>query len=675
MLRFKKWKISQGKDFSLISQKYSVCSLAAKVAAARKNTIGEKELFSKSDGIYSPFELKDMDRAAEKINDAVDNGLKITVYGDYDTDGVTATVILYSYLEAMGADVSFYIPDREKEGYGLNADAVKKLADEGCQLIITVDNGIAAVEEIKLAKSLGIEVVVTDHHKPQANLPDCIVVDPHRADCQSKFKDICGAFVAFKLVAALDGGDYNGAFEQYAELVAVATIADVVPLVSENRTIVRLGLEKMRETSNLGLLSLIDASLSPDAEINSNAVTYSIVPRINAAGRMGSARRAAELLICDDEQYAAELCEEICAENNRRKEIENDILEQIEVKFQKEPSLLSDRVIVVCGDGWHHGVLGIVASKVVEMTGKPALVLSNDGDSATGSGRSVEGFSLFDALCSCGDVFTKFGGHSLAVGVTLDSDKVSLFRRLINDYARDKFLYMPENFISADAVISPSEITLAAVKELSLFEPFGKDNPSPTFALLNQSVQKFSAIGNAKHTRFSLSDGKTQYTALYFGKSTDEFKLLEGRRADLLVRLKVNVYAGQQSVTVQVVSIRPSAVDDDLFFKEKQLFDAVMRKEPLSKAQAEHIMPTREQAAEVYRFIKQAGGFGDSEDMLWFIFSEKMSRAKLSVILKAFEQSNLLETVNGCLTLPAAQDKKDLFGCDILKFISGYLQK
>ncbi|MBQ8338260.1 MAG: single-stranded-DNA-specific exonuclease RecJ, partial [Oscillospiraceae bacterium] len=535
---FKRWNVASAADFSHFMQKYSVCSLAAKVAASRINSLSEKELFSKGDSIYSPFELKDMDRAADRINEAIDSGEKITVYGDYDADGVTATVILHSYLEAMGADVNYYIPSREGEGYGLNTNAIQTLADEGTELIVTVDNGIAAVEEIEFAKSLGIEVVVTDHHMPQSDLPDCIIVDPHREDCPSKFKDICGAFVAFKLVAALDGGDYDGAFEQYAELVATATLADVVPLVDENRTIVRLGLEKMRQTDNLGLRALLSASLSQDGAIDSTSVTYGIIPRINAAGRMGDAKRAAELLLCDDEERAEQLCDLICSENNKRKSIETEILDEIKEMSDKDPSLLKGRVVVVCGEGWHHGVLVIVASTLVEMTGKPSIVLSSDGESATGSGRSVEGFSLFDAMSHCSSLFTRFGGHSLACGVTLDLDKVSALRQKINDYAKAHYTYMPQNVVEADAVITADEISLHAGKELSNFEPFGKDNPSPAFAVLNLTLTKLASIGNGKHTRLSLYDGKNSFSALYFGVAANELRFFEGRYIDIIARLK-----------------------------------------------------------------------------------------------------------------------------------------
>lgn len=673
MHSFKKWNIANTESFRSVSEKYSVCSLAAKAASSRLSSISEKDLFSPQDFVASPFELIDMDRAAERVNEAIDNGEKIVVYGDYDADGVTATVILTSYLEAMGADVSFYIPSREDEGYGLNTSAIQRLCDEGCNLILTVDNGIAAIDEIEFAKSLGMDVVVTDHHMPQGEIPDCIVVDPHREDCPSKFKDICGAFVAFKLVAALDGGDYDEAFFQYAELVALATIADVVPLIDENRTIVRLGIRRMRKTNNLGLCALIIAALSEGTEIDSNSVTYAIVPRINAAGRMSNAGRAAELLLCEDEQAAEELAAELCRDNEKRKNIEADILSKIEEMSLSQPQLFSDRVVVVCGEGWHHGVLGIVASKLVEKTGKPAIVLSEENGVATGSGRSVEGFNLFDALCSCSEIFERFGGHSLAAGVTVKVENITEFREKINAYAAQEFPYMPINTLSADAAIDPGEITLAAVRELAMFEPFGKSNAAPVFAILGASLTGSTPIGNGKHTRLSFAYDKFNFSALCFGSLADEFSPFLGKKVDILVRLKPNVYNDIESVTIQIVDIRPSGINDELFFKEKQLFEMAERCERLTAKQAQYLMPSREEAVELYKILKRNGSYNFGEDMLWWQLSGKINRAKLSVIVKAFEESSLASVKAGKIEILEASQKQDLFQCSILKNISGYL--
>lgn len=672
MLEFNKWNIKNAPDYHSLCSKYGVSEICAKVAAARILDLGEDELFSHNDAISSPFELKDMDRAIDRINEAVDLGQKITVYGDYDADGVTATVILHSYLEAIGADVSYYIPKREGEGYGLNVDAIKKLYDEGCELIVTVDNGISAVDEIEYVKSLGMDIVVTDHHKPQSVLPDCIVVDPHRADCGSKFKDICGAFVAFKLVAALDDGDYEGAFEQFAELVTIATLADVVPLVSENRTVVRLGLERIKNTDNLGLCALMRAAFSENYDIDATSVAFGIVPRINAAGRMGDAANAVRLLLSEDEQTAELLCNEICAQNDKRKNIEQQILEEIDEIFAIDPSILAHRVVVVSSKGWHHGVLGIVASKIVEKTGKPAIILSEDDGVAIGSGRSVEGFSLFDAASYCKDLFTKFGGHSLAVGVTLDADKVAVFRNKINRFAEQNYKFMPQRTLTADAVISPAEITLAAVKELSLLEPTGKDNPAPVFALLDVTVGKISSIGNGKHSRLALRHENTFLNAVYFGKTVNELSFYADKRVDLLVSLKINVYMDTQSVSLQILDMRPSGINDELFFKEKALADSATRFEELTGKEANYLMPQHNEAAQVYKTIKLIAPEQCYADAIWYTLGGKINRAKLGVILEAFCESELAKNVNGQIRLLKTESKKDLFASDILRHISGY---
>lgn len=672
-MEFKKWTVSDSTDYSNISKKYNLSPLCAKAVCARLSTISESELFSEDFYLNSPWDLKDMDRAVDRINEAIDMGQKIIVYGDYDADGVTATVILTSYLEAMGADVNFYIPSRDEEGYGLNTSALKMLSDHGCELVITVDNGISAVNEIEYAKSLGMDVVVTDHHKPQAVLPDCIVVDPHRADCKSKFKDICGAFVAFKLVAALDGGEYDGAFEQFAELVTIATLADVVPLVSENRSIVKLGLERIKNTDNLGLRALMDAAFSENYDINATSVAFGIAPRINAAGRMGDACRAAKLLLTENEQDAYELCDEICRENDKRKNTEQSILEDIERIFEAKAEIPSQRVIVVSNPGWHHGVLGIVASRIVEKFGKPAIVLSQDGKAATGSGRSVEGFSLFDAVSYCSDIFTKFGGHSLAVGVSLDSDKIELFRAKINEYAKQNYTYMPVKTLTADAVISPDEITLAAIKELSVLEPTGKDNPAPVFVLENVLLEKTASIGNGKHTRLSLKSENKYFNAVLFGTPEGSLSPLLGRRVDLMVSLGVNIYGGNESVNMRVFDIRPCGINDNLFFKEKQLFELCENSEPLTVKQAKYLMPTRDEAKEVFKILRLSPLNKASADLIWYKLLGKINRAKIEVILSALCQSGIADFSGGEYGLVDTQDKKDLFACNILKHISGYL--
>lgn len=672
MISFKKWQIKDCSGYKRIMDEYGVSSLAAKAVASRLSKIREYELFEEDYTLRSPFELMDMQDAVDRINLAVDEEKKILVYGDYDADGVCATAILYSYLEVMGADVEFYIPTRE-EGYGLNYDAIDEFSKKGVNLIVTVDNGVSAVEEIEYAKSLGIEVVVTDHHMPQQTLPDCIVVDPHRKDCPSKFKEICGAFVALKLVAALEGGEYEMVIEQYGDLAAIATLGDVVPLVEENRVIVKLGIKALLQTDKIGLLELINACYSDEIKLDATAVSFGIVPRINAAGRMGSADRAVRLLLTEDENEARELSSEICRENENRKNIESDILENIEKEFVLHPEILNNRIIVVTLKNCHHGVLGIVASRVVDKYGKPAIILSEEDGVSSGSGRSVEGFDLFEALVSCQELFERFGGHSLAAGVTLESCKVNKLCRLINEYAAQKYQFMPEKILTADAEISPSEINLMAVNELNVIAPFGKDNNEPIFAIKGVTVSGVSSIGNGKHSRLSLSVDNFNFSAVLFGTDSQTLSVFEGKKTDVLVKLKVNSYQGIDSVSVQIVDIRPEKINDELFFKEKQLFNIALLGENLTSKQAKYLMPTLDEAKDIYKIIKSMPNYDKGVDTLWWQLSGKVSRAKLGVILQAFAENQLVSLNSGkIVTLPVAE-KKDLFNCDILKHVSYYL--
>ncbi|MDE7278333.1 MAG: single-stranded-DNA-specific exonuclease RecJ, partial [Oscillospiraceae bacterium] len=384
----------------------------------------------KGERLSDPFLVKDMREAADIILAAVDSGKKICVYGDYDCDGITATALLYSYIECIGGDVRYYINDRS-EGYGLCADALRRLADESTELIVTVDNGISAVNEAALTKELGIELVITDHHQPGEVLPAAAaVVDPHRDDDLSPFKDLCGCGVALKLIAAMDGGSYDSALEQFSDLAAIATVADVVPLAGENREIVRLGLRYLENTENAGLQALMEAA-SVKLPVTSTQAAFSIAPRINASGRFASASEAVELLLCEDPDDAAEIAARLNSLNSERKKTEADIMEEIRGSILQDPRILYERVLFLYGEGWHHGVIGIVAAKLVERFGKPVFILSDDGDEARGSARSVAGFSVHKALTACSEVLTKFGGHSGAGGFSLKKENIGAFNEAL----------------------------------------------------------------------------------------------------------------------------------------------------------------------------------------------------------------------------------------------------
>ena len=460
----KKWVVSDcDKDVAAsLAENCGVDPFAAYLLCSRGMTDDfEVESFLYDTDLSDPYTLPDMEKAVERINKAIEDGEKITVFGDYDADGVTSTALLYSYLCSRGANVDYYIPDREGEGYGMSVEAVDVLKSRATSLIITVDNGISAIEEIKHAKEIGIDVVVTDHHRVGDELPDAVaVVDPHREDSFCEFSDWAGVGVAFKLVCALENGEDYDVLEKYGDLVTVGTIADIVSLKGENRIIVRSGIAIINAsfqdgTLRKGLASLFEIS-GNNGVIDSASVAYRIAPRINAAGRMGSAERAVKLLLTDSPQEAKELSEEISQANAQRQVTETEISEAAIEFIESRPDIKYSRVIVVEGEDWHQGVIGIVASRLTERYGKPCIVISKNGDIAKGSGRSIEGFCLYDALAYCSDILVQYGGHVLAAGLTVESNKIDLFREKINEFALKGDAAVP--VLNIDCKINPVSI-------------------------------------------------------------------------------------------------------------------------------------------------------------------------------------------------------------------------
>ena len=418
----KKWELSKGdpQTARLLAEECGISPLAASVLIGRGRASYEKAAAFLSGGeeLSSPFDLADMDAAAARINRAIDEGQPIAIYGDYDCDGITASAMLYTYLSSIGADVSCRIPEREGDGYGLNPGAVRALAEEGTELLITVDNGISALEEIALANVLGMDVVVTDHHQPGDSLPPALaVVDPHRKDDTSGCRYLCGAGVVFKLIAALEDGGYQTPLEQFSDLLAVGTIGDVVPLSGENRALVRMGLQRLAMTDHPGLSALMEVSSVRPDRLTAQTVSFSLVPRINAAGRMGSAKTALRLLLSEDDGEARAIAAELNEYNRERQSLEQEIISSAEALLLQDPSLTEGRLLILRGDGWSHGVIGIVCSRLLERYGKPVLLCCPEGDgSLRGSGRSLGDFHLIRALSANDRWLTRYGGHKLAAG-------------------------------------------------------------------------------------------------------------------------------------------------------------------------------------------------------------------------------------------------------------------
>ncbi len=611
------------------------------------NTIDKAREFFACDRLSDPFELKDMDRAVETIRSALDAGDKITVYGDYDCDGVTATVMLYGYLEAMGADVEYYIPDRS-EGYGMNIPAVTRILDGGTRLIITVDTGITAIDEAALIKERGARLVITDHHQPSEQLPVCdACVDPHRADDGSSFKELCGAGVALKLLCALEG-DEEFIAEQYADLAAVGTIGDVMPIRGENRYIVRRGLDSIHTGQNPGLTRLIRASgVSPES-VTSTQIVYSVAPRINSAGRMvtggktAGADKAARLLMTDNAQDAASLAEELCLLNDERKKAESDILSAVYEEISHDPRILNERIIMIAKEGLQSGIIGIIASKLTEKYAKPSMVITIEGDTAHGSMRSIEGFSAHKLLTACSEPLTRFGGHAMAGGFTLPADRLGEFKELVYRTAREHRQKMPAPCIHADMEVTGAELTVENVRLLQRLEPFGEGNPQPLFLLKNCVLLSKHPVKDGKYTSFEVSSGGETLRCITFKTPYEMFFNKAGDNIDLLVNVELREYNGRTSVSVKTVDMRPSGFNEDRFFAAKRVYEEIKRGEGCDKRLAPRVMPRgREDLAAVYKLVREHGGQMSAEDMC--VYGSGLNYCMLRVALDAFERAGLIK--------------------------------
>lgn len=611
--------------------------------------------------MLDPFSLADMEKAVERIEAAIQNGESMAVFGDYDADGITATALLYSYLKSRRAAVTRYIPDRMSEGYGLNANAVRKLAGEGVKLIVTVDNGVSAIEEAALCRELGVDLIVTDHHKVGDVLPDAVaVVDPHRPDCPSDFKELSGVGVAFKLVSALEGGDEDTVLDSYADLAALGTIGDVVTLRGENRSLVRNGLRMINTEPGLGIRALLEKAGAGGKKVNAVTAAFTLCPRINAAGRMGSAYKALDLLLSTDPAEADALAEEIKSMNFFRQKTESEIFDSVKELFAENPSLALDKVVVVDGEGWHQGVIGIVASRIVESTGRPAIVISRDGENARGSCRSIEGFSVFNALEAVSDCLTHFGGHTLAAGLGLESSRIEEFRRRINEYAADFDMPFPVQKI--DCRINPKSVSSDILDSLDILEPFGAGNPQPCFGLYGMKIDDFNSIGDGRHMRLMLSKGDTRITAVYFGMAEKQFPFVRGDTVDIAANLDRNVYNGETRVSVNVRNIRPSHTDEQAVLHGLRLYERVMSGESLTKEEAAAAYPDRELQIKVFMHIKGTKPVdGSYETICLHIGNNGTDICKAAVCIAVMEEMGVIaKNSSGRLYAPDTGKKVDL---------------
>lgn len=640
----KQWKIAKADEniCSEILRKTNLSKTVAEILVSRGFTnLSELNEFFNGDELEDPYCVKDMDKAVEAVNRALQKGEKICIYGDYDCDGVTSTTILYSYLEMMGADVSYYIPERS-EGYGLNKLAIDKIFHDGVSLIVTVDNGISAIDEADYIKALDMELVITDHHQPPDVLPKAAaVVNPHRSDCCSKFKELSGAGIALKLIAAIDG-DYSAVLEQFGEIASIGTIADIVSLTGENRIIVRRGLEYLKNTENIGLSRLMEkCSLSPD-KINSSSIAFTIAPKINAAGRFGSAETALQALINEDES-AEEFADELIFLNSKRQETQDKILAEILAFIDEYPDILHERVLVLAGRGWHHGVIGIVAAKLLNLFAKPVFLISlNDDGIGVGSARSVEGYNIFDALSVCKKILVKFGGHEKAGGFTVKEENIESFKEILLNYSEKNFHKMPKLMICADKVIAPSELSVENIKSMSVLEPYGEGNKEPVFAMLGATVLSIYSIGKGRHSRVTVSYGGKSEQILFFNFPNSSLEFSRGDKIDMLTNISVNEYNGNKSLMIKVMDYRLSGINQSRYFAAFDAYEAFKRGEHLDISYIKAMNPERAELVAVYKTVQELKTV--KFDKLYFsLISKNINYAKLRICLDVFEELGLVE--------------------------------
>ena len=687
-MRYKQWKIAHPSPAGRAQlERAGIPSLLACVLSARGVTEPEqawKLLTPGEEPLLDPMLLKDMDRAVLRVTRALKRGETIAVYGDYDVDGITATCLLTDCLTRLGGRVRSYIPDRLEEGYGLNQEAVLHLAQQGVTLIITVDCGITAAREVEFARELGIDVVITDHHECKQAIPEAAaVVDPHRPDCPYPFKGLAGVGVALKLAMAAAGPDRAGlVFREYADLAAVGTVADVMPMTGENRTIVQTGLAALAHPRRVGLAQLMDEAGLGDKPVTSVSIGYTLAPRINAAGRMGQADLAAELLLTRDPGRAAALAQELCALNRERQTIECEIFQECVQRLERRPQ---SGVILLADKHWHQGVVGIVASRLTEKYSCPAFMVCLDQGMGKGSCRSWGGVNLFHLLTQCQDLLEGFGGHAMAAGFTVREENIpALERRLRQLVLEEQAGEELPSLLEIDAAVLPQELTVEAVEALDALEPCGAGNPRPVLVLTGAHVISAAQVGRGRHLKLRLEGRGVPLDAIFFSVDGSELGLTPGCRVDVAFYPQINDFRGVRSVQLQVVDLRHAMTRAQL---EQSIYGKYRRGEPLSPQEAQSLLPTRAEFVCLWRYLeRQCAGQTFLEDTLARI-AQKSARSggqserpnHTLVCLEVMEERGLisLERQSGRvqITLHRLEHKVDLNASAILRRLREAMQE
>ena len=668
---------SDAKYSSVLSAQQKENALLAGILTARGITDPAEALtlLAGEEDLSDPFLLTDMQKACERIWQAIDNGETIVVFGDYDVDGVTATALLYQHLKGMGATVKCMLPSREGDGYGLSRNAIQSIHDKGYQLIVTVDNGISAVEEAEFAAELGIDLIITDHHLPPETLPKAVaVVDPRRLDDHSPFKGLCGAGVAFKLCAALDGCPPEEMLDYCGDLAAVGTVADVMPLVGENRTLVKAGLRQLQQTDRPGLEALLEEVGLAGRPITAENISYAIAPRINAAGRMDSAVTALQLVLCEDPDRAEELAHKLNEINVKRQETELEIFKAAQVLLEQQPERLEDRVMLLWGRDWHPGVIGIVASRLVERTGRPVIVVTVDEHGeCKGSGRSVPGFNLHACIGSCADLLIRYGGHAMAAGLSVREENLPELRRRLNEWAARECPVLHTAPLECDLPIHLDRVTVDSVRRIDALAPFGAENPTPVFLLQSAVVDGVYPVSEGRHSRLRLRQGNASVYAVWFGMPPEQLPYTMGDVVDAALNLSVYESARGAQLSGRILDLHPAGLGTKLS-EQAALVAALRRGTPLTAEQKTLITPDRSHIITVYRELQARRWHAEDLQPLCAKLGEE-NTGKTLVAVTALEQVGLIATVEkggaNYLELVPAQGKKNLADAPILKCLEG----
>ena len=555
----KKWECSSADETKVneLIEKYKLSSILANILVKRDIENIDKFLSPTRHDFHDPFLMPDMDKAVQRLIKAIEDNQKIMIFGDYDADGITSITVLKKFLNERGMEVGTYIPNRLNEGYGLNKEAIKQIFEQGYTLMITVDCGISGIEEVEYANSLGMETIITDHHEPAESLPNAYaVIDAKRKDNEYPFNQLAGVGVVFKVIQAISQklGLEEKDYLKYLDFVCVGTISDIVPLVDENRVIAKLGLKLVEVTRNIGLKTLIDSI--GFKEINSSVISFGVAPRINACGRMGHAQEALDLFLCDDANEAKEIATRLNAFNQERQAKERAICEQVVEQIEAGEK---DKTCIVLGhENWHHGIIGIVSSKVTEMYFKPSILICFEGDEGKGSGRSIPGFDLHEALMKCSDTIEKFGGHSMAIGITVKKDKFEEFKQEFEEYAKSCNISEIVPVVQIDEEVNLKDICIDDVRSIKLLEPFGEANKMPIFLFKNLKINAIRTLSDGKHLKLKLKSDNYMIDAIGFNMGDLANQYLLDDKVDVVGSLDINNFNGNESIQITLKDIRKS---------------------------------------------------------------------------------------------------------------------